>query len=229
MLRSVGGTVRTSRTSMIKDPPMSNLARLYRLTTVIALALWSASGVAFIATALNSDPDAAPVSALAFLCAQAALGVSAVGLGHLLRDRTPVLAPIASGLLFLSAFGHAAFAGSMLVAPDPDAASAPWALDLIAPPTMVGIIGGTIVLAIALFRARLGVAWLWIVLIGWVVVEFFLSGLGIWASLASAVLLVVGFGGLAVVTARSDLRDWTTVREWTATDAAEPARAAAAN
>ncbi|NYE20488.1 hypothetical protein [Microbacterium immunditiarum] len=194
---------------------MTELPRIYRLVTVVALVLWSALSVLYIATLAIPDPTFTTVSTFAFLCAQLALGVSAVGLGHLLRDRTPVLAPTAAGLLFVSAIGHAASAGAMLAAPDLDAASIPWSLNLVAIPTMIGVVGGTIVLAVALFRAKLGIAWLGVVLIGWVIVEFFLSGLGVWAQLASAALLIVGFIGLAVVTARSELRDWSTVHEWT--------------
>lgn len=204
---------------------MSNLARLYRLATIVCLVLYAVLATVFVIAAAvhGGDATGAAVSAGAFLGAQAALGVAAVGLGQLLRNRTPILAPIASGLLFLSAFGHAAGAGFMLAVSTEQMPGGPeHLLNPIAVPTMIGIVGGTIVLAIALFRARLGAAWLGVVLLGWTVVEFGLSSLGIWASLASAALILVGFGGLAVVTARSDLREWATVAEWAAGPAGQP-------
>lgn len=210
---------------------MSNLARLYRLATVVCLVLYAAFAVVFVVAAAvhGGDTTGAAVSAGAFLCAQAALGVATVGLGHLLRDRTPVLAPMAAGLLFVSAFGHAAASGFMLAVAHEQGAGDPAHLTSpIAIPTMIGLVGGTIVLAIALFRAKLGAAWLGIVLLGWVVVEFGLSSLGLWAALASAGLLLTGFIGLAVITARSNLSEWTTVREWTAIDRAETVPVSAA-
>jgi hypothetical protein len=197
---------------------MSNLARLYRLATVACLVLYAVFAVVFVVAAAMHGGDAAgaTVSAAAFLCAQVALGVASVGLGNLLRDRTPVLAPLVAGLLLVSAFGHAAAAGFMLAVAHEQGAGAPdHLLNPVAIPTMIGLVGGTIVLAIALFRAKLGVSWLGIVLIGWVVVEFALSGLGLWATLTSAGLLLTSFVGLAVVTARSDLSEWMNVREWT--------------
>lgn len=194
-----------------------SIARLYRLATVVCLALYSVFAAIFVVTAAihGGDPALVTVEAFAYLCAQAALGVAAVGLGHLLRNRTPVLAPIAAGLLFMSAFGHAAAAGFMLSVTTEQAPGDPThMLNLVAVPTMVGLVGGTIVLAIALFRAKLGVAWLGVVLLGWVVVEFGLSGMGLWASMSSAALLLVAFVGLAAVTQRSELRDWMTASEW---------------
>lgn len=207
---------------------MLKLARLYRLTIVIALGAWSALSAVFVATVASPDPTLATISTLAFLSAQLALGVSAVGLCQLLRGRAPVLAPIAAALLFLSALGHAAIAGATLMVPAMDADAMPWSLNLVAVSTMIGLVGGTTVLAIALFRAKLGVAWLGGVLIGWVIVEFSLSSLGVWAQLASGALMIVGFLGLAVVTARSELRDWATVVEWTSAEVGEPVVADAA-
>lgn len=205
---------------------MSNLARLYRLATIVGLVLYPLFATVFVVTATpDGTGGLVTVAALAFLCAQGALGVSAVGLGHLLRDRTPVMAPIAAGLLFISAFGHAASAGLMFSGGQGDG-DLPVGAEIIAAPTMIGLVGGTVVLAIALFRAKFGVAWLGIVLIGWVVVEFALSSLGIWAALASGALLLTAFVGLAVVTARSDLREWATVREWVGADDHAPKVAA---
>jgi hypothetical protein len=79
--------------------------------------------------------------------------------------------------------------------------------------SVAGMILGVVVLAIALFRAKLGAGWIGVVLLGWIVVEFALSSLGLWAMLASAFLLFVGYGALAGMVFRSDVRDWMTARE----------------
>lgn len=207
---------------------MFRLASFHRLTTAVCLALWAVLSVVFVLTAppLDGSGDAAAVaagatlSAYAFLGAQAALVIGIIGVAHLLRDRTPVLAPIAAALTVLGAFGHAAYAGiSLVLAGGAEGAPAAVEAAVQGPATalsmvsLVGAVVGVIILAIALFRAKLGAGWIGIVLIGWVVVEFLLSGIGLWAMLASAALLLIGYGALAVVVFRSDLRDWMTAKE----------------
>jgi hypothetical protein len=207
---------------------MFRLASFHRLTTAVCLALWAVLSVVFVLTAppLDGSGDAAAVaaaatiSAYAFLGAQAALVIGIIGVAHLLRDRTPVLAPIAAALTVLGAFGHAAYAGiSLVLAGGADGAPAAVEAAVQGPATalsmvsLVGAVVGVIILAVALFRAKLGAAWIGIVLIGWVVVEFLLSGIGLWAMLGSAALLLIGYGALAVVVFRSDLRDWMTAKE----------------
>ncbi|WP_139416335.1 hypothetical protein [Agromyces laixinhei] len=206
---------------------MFRLASFHRLVTAVCLALWAVLSVVFVFTAPPLDgsgdgasPLAAVVSAYAFLAAQAALVVGIIGVAHLLRDRTPVLAPIAALLTILGAVGHSAFAGiSLVLAGGADGAPAAVEAALQGPAaalsmvSLVGAVVGVIVLAIALFRAALGATWIGIVLLGWVVVEFFLSGIGLWAMLGSAALLLVGYGAIAVVVFRSDLRDWMTAKE----------------
>ncbi len=207
---------------------MFRLASFHRLTTAVCLALWAVLSVVFVLTAppLDGSGDAASVaaaatiSAYAFLGAQAALVIGIIGVAHLLRDRTPVLAPIAAALTVLGAFGHAAYAGiSLVLAGGADGAPAAVEAAVQGPATalsmvsLVGAVVGVIILAVALFRAKLGAAWIGIVLIGWVVVEFLLSGIGLWAMLGSAALLLIGYGALAVVVFRSDLRDWMTAKE----------------
>lgn len=223
---------------------MFRLASFHRLTTAVCLALWAVLSVVFVLTAppLDGSGDAAAVaagatlSAYAFLGAQAALVIGIIGVAHLLRDRTPVLAPIAAALTVLGAFGHAAYAGiSLVLAGGAEGAPAAVEAAVQGPATalsmvsLVGAVVGVIILAIALFRAKLGAGWIGIVLIGWVVVEFLLSGIGLWAMLASAALLLIGYGALAVVVFRSDLRDWMTAKEAdvAAQRATEPANAGA--
>lgn len=183
---------------------MNTYERLHRTTITVALVLYAVFAFGFSATAGASDrPELATLSALSFLCAQVALGIWSLGVGRVLRRHAPVLGPAAAVLLFVSAFGHAAAAGFMVgevgrTGADPY----PAALNIVAAVTMLGLVGGTVVLAIALIRAKLGTAWLGVVFLAWVVVEFGLSGLGLWAWLASAALLLVGCAGLAVLVAR---------------------------
>jgi hypothetical protein len=224
---------------------MFRLASLHRLVTAACLALWAVLSVVFVLTAppLEGTSDAAAtssvlatVSAYAFLFGQAALVVGIIGVAHLLRDRTPVLAPIAAALTVLGAFGHAAFAGiALVVAGGGEGAGAAVEAAMGGPGmaltifSLLGAVVGVVILAIALFRAKLGAGWIGIVLIGWVVVEFLLIDLGLWALLASAALLLIGFGALAVVVFRSDPRDWMTAKEADVAvqRAEEPAKAGA--
>ena len=203
---------------------MFRLASFHRLVTAGCLALWVVFSVTFMLTLQPldgpGDTALAVISAYAFLGAQAALVIGTIGVAHLLRDRTPVLAPIAAGLTALGGFGHAAFAGISLVQAAGGEGAAAAVQTVIAGPagalamvSVAGMILGVVVLAIALFRAKLGAGWIGVVLLGWIVVEFALSSLGLWAMLASAFLLFVGYGALAGMVFRSDLRDWMTARE----------------
>src|SRR6185312_7325027 len=205
---------------------MSNSARFDRRATIAALMLYPVlAGLWMVTLHMPADSTLVTAGALVFLCAQISLAVWAIGVWKLLRSRTPVLGGFASGLLFISAFGHAVSAGDMMARPDALVTDPlPVGLTIIAPATMVGLVLGTILLAVALFRAGLGAGWIAGVLLGWVTAEFFLGGLGVWATIASAALLMVACVGLAVVVGRSDVRDWTTVSEWTDADEAAPVR-----
>lgn len=79
--------------------------------------------------------------------------------------------------------------------------------------SMVGTVVGTVVLAIALFRAGRPTWWIAGALLAWVIAEFFLSSMGLWAAILSGLLLVAAFGGLAWSVLRSDPRRWTTALE----------------
>ncbi|SJN35950.1 hypothetical protein FM104_09115 [Microbacterium esteraromaticum] len=184
------------------------------MLTVVSLGAYPLAATIFAVTAgIGTAPDAATLSALAFWCAQVALGIAAVGLGHLLRTRTPILAPLAAGLLLLSAFAHAASAGLMLGRAAGQGAADAWGANALAMLALVSLSLGTILLAVALFRSKLSIGWVGIVLLGWMVVEFGLSGMGLWAMLAGAAMLFTGFFVLAIVTARSNLAVWTTAAE----------------
>ena len=160
---------------------MSRLASLHRLVTSACLALWALLSVLFLLTVQpfdgSGDSALAVVSAYAILGAQLALVIGTIGVAHLLRDRTPVLAPIAATMTILGGFAHAPSAGVSLVqAGGGEGAAAAFETVTVGPGAVLAIVSltatilGVIVLAIALFRARLGAGWIGIVLIGWVVV-----------------------------------------------------------
>ncbi|ACZ30658.1 hypothetical protein Xcel_1635 [Xylanimonas cellulosilytica DSM 15894] len=181
--------------------------------------------------AIAAAGTAATISAYAFLGAQAALTVGLVGVAQLLRHRAPVLGLVAVALLIVGAFTHAMNVGIMFTtnaaASTPAAQTESFAegfaaalaatydgpmLPLVAL-GMLGLVLGTVLLAAAVFRSRLGAWWIGVALLLWVVAEFGLSGMGVWASVASGGLLFAAFGGLAAVVLRSDLRDWMTASE----------------
>lgn len=215
-------------------------AAFLRLTTAVCLVLYAVLAVVFVMTAPVSDPTsstyiadvaaagpAAVVSAYAFFGAQVTLTIGLIGLVAVLRGRTPVLAYITVALSIVGAFAHAANAGltlaviGMASAPPGAVAGATEAIAVaqsgpVSGLFLLGVGGlvlGTILLAVTVFRARLGVWWIGVALLLWVVAEFGLSSLGTWAVLASGGLLLAAFGGLAAVVMRSDLSCWTTVRD----------------
>lgn len=226
---------------------MFRSAPFLRLTTAVCLVLYAVLGVVFVTTAPVADltsasyladiaagGSAAVVSAYAFLGAQIALTVGLIGLASMLRGRTPRLAYLATAISIVGAFAHAAHAGltltviGMASAPPEALTGATEALGVaqsgpVTGISLLGVLGlvlGTILLAVTIFRARLGVWWIGVALLLWVVAEFGLAGLGTWATLTSGGLLLAAFGGLAALVLRSDLDTWMTVRE---AEAARPA------
>lgn len=220
---------------------MRNTATLTRATVVASLA---ACGVLTVVSVLLM-PDfsgsesqwlqeiatastASAISAMLFVGSQLPFAVGLVGVAHLLRDRTPVLAALGAVLAVLGGFGHAAYGGVNLVmlqmAKDPANAAAH--ADVLrgvgsgpAVPFMAaGLLGtvlGLVLLGIAVWRADTGPRWLGPVLILFVVVEFAGAGFSVWAGYASAVLFLLGFLTLALVVARSATAIWTTAAEVT--------------
>lgn len=127
--------------------------------------------------------------------------------------RAPRLAFLAAALAVLQAFGHAVHAGfsaaMLAMAEYLDAGRRPRraarahrgraALHGVrADRTVLGLIP----LGAALLRAGYGPRWLGVVLIAFVVVEFGLSGLSMWAAYLAGALFLVAFLAMAVVTVR---------------------------
>jgi len=170
---------------------------------------------------------AASVSAFGFTLSQLPFAVGALGVAHLLRGRTPVLAALAGLLMLLGAFGHAVYGGvglTMLAMADDEQHHAVHAQILTAgerspamlPFLAVGVLGavlGMILLAVALWRGRLGPRWLPVALVTFVLVEFGGAGLSRWAGYTAMLMFLVVFLALAVVVHRSSLAHWHTAAE----------------
>lgn len=209
---------------------MSAIGNFYRSASALCLVLYAAFCVVFMATVPIRDAEGVAIdaggigpviSAQAFLWAQAALIVGIVGVAHALRGRATVLSAIAAGMILIGAVGHAASAGFAFVetAATTDAARDTVTAAVNGPAfpaiaiAMVGTVVGSVILAIALFRAGRSTWWVAGVLLGWVITEFFLSSMGTWAAILSGALLIAAFGGLAWNVLRSDPRQWTTALE----------------
>ncbi|WP_353988396.1 hypothetical protein [Ruicaihuangia caeni] len=207
---------------------MFRFAEFHRTVTAACLGVWAVLSVVFVVTAPPLDAPAtadgpafaAAVSAHAFLWSQGALIVGVLGVAHLLRRRTPVVVAVAAACTTVGAIGHAAFAGIEFVrgsggagAADAVQAAVDGSAGIVALVALTGTAVGILTLAIALFRAKQGQAWVAALLVAWLIVEFGLSGMGLWAMLLSAATLVAAGGGLAAMVARSDVRFWATAHE----------------
>lgn len=224
-------------------------ARLTRLGVATALAAGAVTTVVSVVTmpdfggdhadrlrAIAETPGVSTVSALTWVVAQLLVGVGLVGVGHLLRDRVPVLALVAAALLGLQAFGHAVYGGVNLVmlsmAQDLDAVEthAEVLADVEAGVTLpfmaLGLLGtvvGMLVLAAALWRGRLGPRWLAPAIVAWLVAEFAGGALSsTWSVYLSGLLYLAVLVTLAVVVHRSSVGHWQTAVEAGAADR-EPA------
>lgn len=165
--------------------------------------------------AIAAGPGTATASAMLYTFSQLFLAVGVVGVAAQLRPRSPRLAYLAAMFTVLGAFGHSAYGGVQAVmlamAADLDGAAAH--AEVLAraeagaglPLMALGLLGtvlGLILLGAAVLRAGWGPRWLGIALIAFVVVEFALSGMSVWAGYASGALFLVVFLAMAVLTAR---------------------------
>lgn len=186
------------------------------VTTVVSILLmpdFSGTHADWLAE-IAADPSAAAVSAHLFAVSQLLVAVGVVGVAVQVFPRAPRLAFLAAALVVLQAFGHAAHAGfnAVMLAMAADAGDAAAHVELLArteagllPYMALGLIGtvlGLILLGAALLRAGYGPRWLGVVLIAFVVVEFGLSGLSMWAGYLAGALFLVAFLAMAVLTVR---------------------------
>lgn len=160
------------------------------------------------------------VSAIAFVLAQLPFLVGVLGIGHLLRERAPILANLGTSLAVIGAFGHSVFGGVSLtylaMASTPDRAASAALLESIESGPVIafmimGLLGtvlGILLLAIGLWRARVAPRWVGPLLGAFLVVEFAGSAVSDWSSSLSAVLYLAAFVTLAATIWRSPARTW---------------------
>lgn len=212
-----------------------HVASLTRSTVAGALGLGAALTVLSVATmpdfsgdqasrleAVAASPRAA-LSAWTWVLSQPLLGLGVVGLAHAARSRAPLLATLAAVLFGLGALGHSVYGGINLamlaMAEDLGAVDTHVAVldrleqGLMLPFMAAGLLGtvlGVLLLAAALWRARLGPRWVGPALVAWVVLEFAGSGLFSWAGVASGAVFGITLVAMAVVLQRTPISYWRT-------------------
>lgn len=213
---------------------MKNTATFRRSVAAGSLALTAALSAVSLLTAPEflADPaeqlaayaDAggrAWVSGMAFALAQLPFVAAVLGIGHLLRAGAPRLSNLGVTLAVAGAFGHAVFSGVMLmsvVMADDEAGRAVLADALggvESSPILVfmvmGLLGtvlGLVLLAVGLWRAKVGPGWVPPLLGAWLVVEFVGANLSEWSAPLSAVMYAAALGGLAWFVARTPEQQW---------------------
>lgn len=171
------------------------------------------------------------VSFLAYTAYQLPLMIGLLGVAHLLRGRSPLLANLGAGLAGVGAFGYAVYGGSQLVIPAMAADQANLEIyaqlradaeTLTGPFGVLGMVGsvvGLLLISIGLWRARLGPRWIPVVLWIWLAVEFVGTSLvREVAVVASPVLLLVALVSLAVLVRRSPTAVWVSGADQPARD-----------
>jgi len=207
---------------------MSITSPALRWTVAVALALTAVTTVVGVLLmpdftgghedrllAIASSPGTATASSLLFTFSQLFLAVGVVGVAVQLRPRAPRLAYLAAAVTLLGAFGHSAYGGvqAIMLAMAADLDNAAAHAEVLAraeagaglPLMALGVLGtvlGLILLGAAVLRAGWGPRWLGIALIAFVVVEFALSGVSMWAGYLAGALFLVAFLAMAVLTAR---------------------------
>lgn len=171
--------------------------------------------------AIAADLTSSSVSAAAFTLAQLPFVAAALGIGHLLRGRAPVLSNVATTLALLGAFGHSAFGGGSLLyvvmAADTsqharygaliDAYESSPAMTF----AMMGLMGtvlGLALFAVGLWRARVTRRWVPLALGAFIVVEFAGASVSDYASYVASLVYLASFTALAVVIRRTPAHDW---------------------
>jgi len=172
---------------------------------------------------IEAAGSSAAISAMAFTLAQLPFIAGVLGIGHLIRDRSPVLSNLGTALAVIGAFGHSVFGGLSMVqlamaSDEANRSVHAETLTQVESGPMVafmamGLIGtvlGILLLAIGLWRARVAPRWVAPVLGAFLVVEFAGSAISDWSSQVSVVLYFVAFTALAVTIWRSPEETWAT-------------------
>lgn len=162
------------------------------------------------------------ISAVTFVLAQLPFLIGVLGIGHLLRERAPILSNLGTSLAVIGAFGHSV-AGGISLAYLSMAADAPnrsvhaAVMESIESGPAVafmamGVIGtvlGILLLGIGLWRAKVGPRWVGPVLGAFLVVEFGGSAVSEWTAPLSGLLYLAALTALAVTIWRSPVQVWT--------------------
>lgn len=195
-------------------------APLLMLVSVV-LAPKFPGGFADRLAAVDEGGTSAAVSAVTFALAQLPFIIGVLAIGHLLRDRAPILSNVGTSVAVLGGFGHSVFGGISLAilamaADAPNRAIHAALLEQIeSGPAAVfmamGLLGtvlGILLLGIGLFRARVVPRWVPILLWAFLAVEFAGSALSEWASSVSGVLYLVALTAIAAAVWRSPISSW---------------------
>ena len=163
------------------------------------------------------------ISAVSFVLAQLPAIAGLLGVAHLIRRGSPRLSNSGATLAVVGAFGHTVFGGMAMVylgmAADADHRAAYGALigRLENSPVMIfsvlGLVGfvlGIALLAVGLWRTRVGARWVPPMLAAWLVVEFVGTGISSYAAPLSATLFVVACFALARTIWQTPAHSWST-------------------
>jgi len=227
---------------------MADAARFRRSTAAAGLAgsaVLAAAGTlvhhpagggvpARVLDSLQRAPGAAETSAVLFVLQGFAAILAALAIGHLLRERFPLLSSVGTCLAAVGGFAEAVATTFTLVfvpmAQDPAHRAAYLGVitqadrvqNLFGLVGLAGTVIGTLVLSIGLFRASVGPRWVAPAIWVFLVLEFAGSGAAPAMGLAAVTVGVLAYAALAVTVWTSPRAGWMT-----ATEAAAPDRAAA--
>jgi hypothetical protein len=171
--------------------------------------------------AINAAGTQALVSAITFTLAQLPFLAGALGIGHLVRGRAPILSNLGTSLAVIGAFGHSVVGGLSIVylamAADEQhrAAHAAVMESVEAGPAvpfmamgLIGTVSGILLLAIGLWRVKVQPRWVAPFLGAFLLVAFAGSAVSERAEQLSLVLYLPALAALAVTVWRSPTEDW---------------------
>ena len=175
--------------------------------------------------AIAAGGTGAAISAITFTLAQLPLMAGLLGIGHLLRTRSPMLSNLGTSIALVGAFGHSVYGGVSLVmldmAADPSNTEVHAGIleDVEGGPAVafmaMGLLGtvlGLLLLSAGIWRARLGPRWLAPALWAFLVVEFAGSALSEWSSHVSTLVYAIVMVTLAGLVLRTPEPAWQTDR-----------------
>lgn len=181
---------------------------------------------------LQRTPGAAQTSAVLFVLQGFAAILAALAIGHLLRERFPLLSSVGACLAAVGGFAEAVATTFTLVfvpmAQDPAHRGAYLGVitradrvqNLFGLVGLAGTVIGALVLSIGIFRASVGPRWVAPAIWVFLVLEFVGSGAAPAVGLAAVTVGVLAYAALAVTVWTSPLDGWRTATEATAPVAA---------